>query len=85
MRVARAGYAPFVASGEPRCRAVRAWRALRRTLLGRLPDAEVQVDPGAPALPWGQIGAYQAVSRGGILLLISPEPGHPSVRVKRSA
>jgi hypothetical protein len=64
---------------------VRAWRALRRTLLGRLPDPEVQVDPAAPALPWGQIGAYQAVSRGGILLLLAPEAAHPSLRVKRSA
>jgi len=64
---------------------VRAWRALRRTVLGRPPEEEIRVDPGAPAVPWGQIGSYEAVSRGGILLLLSPDAGHPSLRVKPGA
>jgi hypothetical protein len=85
MRVASPGYAPSVASSEPRCDAVRAWRALRRVLLGRPPDDEAHPEPGAPAVPWGRIGTYEAVSRGGILFLLAPDVGHPSLRVKPGA
>ena len=85
MRDAIAGYAPVMASSDATLPAVRAWRALRRTLLGRPLDQEVQVDPGAPAVPWGRIGSYEAVSRGGILLLLSPDAGHPTLRVRAGA
>ena len=30
---------------------------------------------------WGRIGAYEAVTRHGMLFLLSPEPSHPSRRV----
>ena len=36
----------------------------------------------APPVFWGRIGAYEAVSRRGILLLLDPEPSHPSCRVQ---
>jgi hypothetical protein len=41
------------------------------------------VDAGAepPPVFWGRIGAYEAVTRSGVLLLLSPEPAHPSRRV----
>ncbi|HJV08331.1 MAG TPA: hypothetical protein VJ653_01565 [Acidimicrobiales bacterium] len=35
----------------------------------------------APPVFWGRIGDYEAVTRSGILLLLSPEPAHPSRRV----
>ncbi len=34
---------------------------------------------------WGRIGDYEAVTRRGILLLLSPEPTHPSRRVTNAA
>lgn len=74
-----------MASSDATLPGVRAWRALLRTLLGRRLEEDVRVDPGAPAVPWGQIGSYEAVSRGGILLLLSPEAGHPTLRVKPGA
>ena len=44
-----------------------------------------KVDPHVPPVFWGRIGAYEAVSRGGILFLLAPEPVHPSLRVKSGA
>jgi hypothetical protein len=38
-----------------------------------------------PPVFWGRIGEYEAVTRRGILLLLSPEPGHPSRRVTNRA
>ncbi len=35
----------------------------------------------APPVFWGRIGAYEGVTRHGMLLLLSPEPTHPSRRV----
>ncbi|MDP1805055.1 MAG: hypothetical protein Q8K72_07810 [Acidimicrobiales bacterium] len=40
---------------------------------------------GAPTVFWGHIGKYEAVSRRGMLLLLSPEPAHPSQRAGSSA
>ncbi|MDQ3642087.1 MAG: hypothetical protein M3450_11665 [Actinomycetota bacterium] len=40
------------------------------------------VDPKAPPVFWGRIGAYEAVTRHGMLLLLSPEASHPSRRAK---
>jgi hypothetical protein len=37
---------------------------------------------GEPPVFWGRVGAYEGVTRRGILLLLSPEPAHPSLRVK---
>ena len=34
---------------------------------------------------WGRIGAYEGVTRHGMLLLLSPEPTHPSRRVTNAA
>ncbi len=34
---------------------------------------------------WGRIGAYEAVTREGVLFLLGPEPVHPSLRVKGGA
>lgn len=36
---------------------------------------------GGPApVYWGRIGGYEAVTRDGVLLLLSPDPRHPSLR-----
>ena len=56
---------------------MRARRALLRAVRRRRPDS----DAGAPPVFWGRIGQYEAVSRKGILFLLSPEPAHPSLRV----
>ncbi len=32
-------------------------------------------------MSWGRIGAYEAVTRHGMLMLLSPEASHPSRRV----
>ena len=42
-------------------------------------------DTKAPPVFWGRIGDYEAVSRQGVLFLLSQEPAHPSRRVKTSA
>lgn len=39
-------------------------------------------EAGNPPRFWGRIGAYEAVTREGVLFLLSPEPAHPSLRVK---
>ncbi|HEX2046114.1 MAG TPA: hypothetical protein VHF27_00010 [Acidimicrobiales bacterium] len=56
-------------------------QARRRKSWRRRPDA---ADPGPPRF-WGRIGAYEAVTREGVLFLLGPEPVHPSVRVKGGA
>jgi hypothetical protein len=54
--------------------------------LGRrwAPD-DLQADPKAPAVPWGRIGSYEAVSRDGILFLLAPQAAHPARRVTADA
>jgi hypothetical protein len=59
---------------------MRAGRAVLRAVRRRPPDTRVDVPP----VFWGRIGEYEAVSRRGILLLLSPDPGHPSRRVTES-
>ena len=41
-------------------------------------------DPRTDTPPrfWGRIGAYEAVTREGVLFLLGPEPVHPSLRAK---
>jgi hypothetical protein len=53
-----------------------AGRALLRALWRRRPNDGASVPPK----PWGRIGDYEAVTRHGMLLLLSPEHGHPSRR-----
>jgi len=36
----------------------------------------------APPVFWGRVGDYEAVTRRGMLLLLSPAPAHPALRVK---
>jgi hypothetical protein len=57
-------------------------RALARAVRRRRRSA---AGSEAPPVFWGRIGDYEAVTRSGILLLLSPEPAHPSQRVRNSA
>ena len=59
---------------------VSARRALVRALRLRRRDAGKE----QPPVFWGRIGVYEAVTRSGILFLLSPEPTHPSRRVRSS-
>ena len=61
--------------------AMRARRALLESLRRRHSDRE----PEEPPTFWGRIGAYDAVTRHGVLFLLSPEPTHPSRRAKSGA
>lgn len=60
---------------------MRAGRALLRAVRRRHSD----YDADAPPVFWGRIGDYEAVSRRGMLFLLSPEPAHPSQRASNSA
>jgi hypothetical protein len=60
---------------------VSAWQVVRR----RRHDGAPAGDGEVPPVFWGRIGAYEAVTRRGMLLLLSPEPAHPSRRVKNGA
>jgi len=60
---------------------VDAWRALVREFRRR--RATPPADP--PPAFWGRIGDYEAVTRHGMLLLLSPESSHPSRRVTNRA
>ena len=61
--------------------AVSARRALltanRRRRTGDAPGGDTK----APPVFWGRIGPYEAVTRRGMLFLLSPEASHPSRRV----
>jgi hypothetical protein len=61
--------------------AVRARRALVETLLRRRSAR----GPQEPPAFWGRIGSYEAVTRGGVLFLLAPEPTHPSRRATSGA
>jgi hypothetical protein len=64
-------------AGGAKMSAMSARRALLRALRRRPRGAGA----GAPPVPWGRVGDYEAVTRAGMLLLLSPEPTHPSRRV----
>ena len=52
------------------------------TRAGRLAPAASDVHTARRRpIVWGRIGDYEAVTRSGILFLLSPEPAHPSRRV----
>ena len=57
----------------------------RRSILRALRRRRSAAGGESPPVFWGRIGDYEAVTRSGILLLLSPEPGHPSQRVTKSA
>jgi hypothetical protein len=57
---------------------VSARRALERAVRRRRRTA---AEREVPPVFWGRIGAYEAVCRQGVLMLLSPEPAHPSRRV----
>ena len=49
----------------------------------RQPSDDVQEsDTKAAPVFWGRIGDYDAVTRQGVLFLLSQEPAHPSRRVR---
>ena len=60
--------------------AMGARRALLRAFRRRRPKHGEVVPPK----PWGRIGDYEAVTRHGMLLMLSPEQGHPSRRATGS-
>ena len=53
----------------------------RRTLLNVVRRRRAGAERDAPQVFWGRIGDYEAVTRSGVLLLLAPEPAHPSRRV----
>lgn len=56
----------------------------RRALFHALRRRRRPQGDDVPPTPWGRIGDYEAVTRQGMLLLLSPEPTHPSRRATRS-
>jgi len=56
---------------------VSARRAFLRTLRRRRPEEAA----GEAPVFWGRVGTYEGVTRRGMLLLLAPEPVHPSRRV----
>ena len=64
---------------------VRALRAVLRAIR-RQPSEDVRgAGAKAPPVFWGRIGDYEAVTRHGVLFLLSQEPAHPSRRAKTPA
>lgn len=52
----------------------------RRAVLPALRRRRPTADAGGAPVYWGRIGAYEAVTRDGILLLLSPDSRHASQR-----
>ena len=65
--------------------AVSARRALLRALRAQRARDVLGPDTKAPPVFWGRIGAYEGVTRKGMLFLLSPEAAHPSRRVRSDA
>ena len=65
--------------------AVSARRALPTPTRRRRSHGASGADTEAPPVFWGRIGAYEAVTRHGMLFLLSPEASHPSRRAKSGA
>jgi len=59
-------------------------RTLLRVIRRQRSQGALGADNEAPPVLWGHIGAYEAVTRQGVLFLLSQEPAHPSRRVKTS-
>lgn len=64
---------------------VSATRAVHLGLRRRVGEDDLRADPKARPVYWGRIGAYDAVSRDGILFLLAPQPRHPARRVSAGA
>ena len=60
---------------------VRARRRLFRAVRRRRTDTPA----GTPPTFWGRVGAYEGVTREGVLLLLAPDPVHPAKRVTTGA
>lgn len=57
-----------------------------RTIVGVLRRRRPDGGPdAAPALFWGRVGPYEAVTRRGTLYLLAPDAVHPARRVRESA
>lgn len=61
--------------------AVSAGRALLHAVRRRRDEGWPGGAVDGPPVFWGRIGDYEAVTRHGVLFLLSPEPAHPSRRV----
>ena len=64
---------------------VSALRAVLRAIRRQPSQHAQRAKTDAPPVFWGRIGDYEAVTRQGVLFLLSQEPAHPSRRVKTSA
>ena len=64
---------------------VKALRAALRAIRRQPSQDALGADTDAPPVFWGRIGDYEAVTRQGVLFLLSQEPAHPSRRVETSA
>ena len=62
-------------------RAVSAGRAVLTATRRRRSQDALGAGTEVPPVFWGRIGAYEAVTRHGMLFLLSPEASHPSRRV----
>lgn len=60
-------------------------RVRRRVIVGLRRVARREATATAPPVFWGRVGAYEAVTREGMLLLLAPDAVHPSRRVANGA
>jgi hypothetical protein len=81
MRRGLGGYTP-TAGRRTKMVPVSARRALLRAVPWR---RRVDASAGEPPVFWGRVGAYEGVTRHGVLLLLAPEPAHPAARVRNGA
>ncbi len=60
-------------------------RSVVRMVLRGRSAAEEEGVASTPPVFWGRVGAYEGVSREGVLLLLAPDPVHPTLRVRPDA
>jgi hypothetical protein len=56
-----------------------------RALLHAVRRRRFEPCAGEPPVFWGRVGAYEGVTRRGMLLLLAPGPAHPALRVTNGA